>query len=66
MQAEPKPEFCLVRNDLLFRIQSAVGLTPRGNNRGMLRRALVLGLIAWAPAGALGSPDRPRLQCNHG
>ena len=45
---QPELDFSLIRGDLLFRVQRALGLIPR-HGLGVTRRALVFAVITWLP-----------------
>jgi hypothetical protein len=47
----PELPFLLIRGDLLFRLQRAIGLIPP-DGLGVVRRAIVFALFAWLPIAA--------------
>ena len=53
--------FSLIRNDLFFRAQRAIGLVPR-TGLGVGRRAVFYALVSWLPIGIVGGACRPRDQ----
>lgn len=48
-QAEKPDEFCLVRDDLWFRVQRRMGLIPKDGKDGALRRTIFFCMLAWLP-----------------
>lgn len=49
MKSDPPTDFCLIRDDLWFRIQRRMGLIPANGGDGAVRRTLFFSMVAWLP-----------------